>query len=112
LVAPYYGADEDGTRAGYPKVFVERIQHAYYPQMMIDMLPLTGSQFSVLRLDQTQPIGAHHQAFHKTGYRLSEDALDVLIEWLDWYWYGKILEEGYIHDYQRFIQNEVLGKIV
>ena len=32
IVAPYYGSDRDGTRAGYNPELVERIRHAEYPQ--------------------------------------------------------------------------------
>jgi hypothetical protein len=32
LVAPYYGADQGGTRGGWPPLFVQRIRRAFYPQ--------------------------------------------------------------------------------
>ena len=57
LVAPYYGADKDGTRAGWNAAFVDRIRHAEYPQYMWDTLPIGGPDVSILRLDHILPIG-------------------------------------------------------
>lgn len=95
LVAPYYGADEGADRSGFGALFQERIQYAVYPQLMRDMLPLPGSNFSILRLDQLQPIGAHYQSFERTGFRLSEDASLIVEEWLDWLITGTLPEELY-----------------
>lgn len=55
-VAPYFGTDGDGTRAGWREDFVTRIRHAEYPQYMLDVLPIGGVSSSVLRLDQTMRI--------------------------------------------------------
>ena len=40
VVAPYYGVDRDGSRAGYNPELVQRIRHAEYPQFVLDSLPL------------------------------------------------------------------------
>ena len=32
LVAPYYGADQNGKRSGYKPTFVEAVRHCEYPQ--------------------------------------------------------------------------------
>jgi hypothetical protein len=56
LVAPYYGADQDGTRAGWPPALVRRIRRGEYPQYICERLPLPGSDESILRLDQIQPL--------------------------------------------------------
>jgi len=39
---------------------------------------------SILRLDQMHPLGEHHQAFECYGYRLSDAALQIFDEWLNW----------------------------
>ena len=78
LVAPYYGADRDGTRAGYNPKFIERVRHIRYPQFVWDKLPLGGPKESILRLDHLQPIGRHHNSFKRTGYKLSEEAIEII----------------------------------
>jgi hypothetical protein len=76
LVAPYYGADQDGSRAGYNPKFAERVRHAIYPQFMLDRLPLDrGPTESLLRLDHIQPVGMHYYSFEHSGYELSEEAV-------------------------------------
>ena len=42
LVAPHYGADKNGKRAGYNPEFVERIRHCEYPQFIWNPLPIKG----------------------------------------------------------------------
>jgi hypothetical protein len=52
LVAPYYGVDEGGKRAGFKSEFVSRIRRCDYPQFMWDKLPIRGNTIeSILRLD-------------------------------------------------------------
>jgi hypothetical protein len=89
LVAPYFGVDKDGTRAGFNAAFVDRIRHCEYPQFMWDKLPLDSAprSGSILRLDQIQPIGCHHHSFKVAPHRLSDAAiavLDGLIQWVIW----------------------------
>lgn len=83
LVAPYYGADKDGTRAGYNPELLRRIRHAEYPQFMLDFLPIGGPKQSVLRFDHIQPVGLHYKFFEHTGFRLIDDAMQyVVADWL------------------------------
>ncbi len=35
IVAPYYGVDKNGKRAGYNSKLLERIRHAEYPQFLL-----------------------------------------------------------------------------
>lgn len=107
LVAPYYGADEGIDRSGFGALFQERIQYAVYPQLMRDMLPIPGSTFSILRLDQLQPIGAHHQALDRTGFKLSDDASLIVDEWLDWLITGTFPEDSFILEFQKSIQEKI-----
>jgi hypothetical protein len=84
LVAPFYGADQDGTRGGWHPEFVRRIRRAKYPQFVWDMLPLTGPSESILRLDHAFSISAHPEAFVFTPHRLSEEAVALVESWVSW----------------------------
>ena len=84
LVAPYYGADKSGTRAGFNPEFVARIKACEYPQYVWDRLPLAGSDVSILRLDQVRPIGNHPSSYQATGFELSEGAIEMLDEHVRW----------------------------
>lgn len=74
LVAPYYGTEQDGTRAGWPPALVQRIRWGEYPQYICDRLPLPGSDESILRLDHIQPLGSDPTVCDLTDYRLTVDA--------------------------------------
>jgi len=94
LAAPYFGADQSGTRGGLNPEFIRRIRHAKFPQYLLDQLPLSGPGFSVLRLDQLQPIGRHHDSYELTSWQLSEDALALVDEWLQWLFTGELDPQG------------------
>ncbi|MCP4050219.1 MAG: hypothetical protein GY730_05890 [bacterium] len=79
-IAPYFGVDQTG-RAGYNNNFVEKTKHACYPQFMWDRLPHTGKE-SILRFDHIQPLGMHYMSYKKLKYKLSNDAMDIIDEWL------------------------------
>lgn len=94
LVAPSYGADEDG-RAGYKPELVERIQRCEYPQFMWDILPIkTQTRESIIRLDQIQPIGKTTSSIEFTDFCLSEEALQIIYEWLEWLMTGVVSEDS------------------
>ena len=84
IVAPYYGVDKDGSRGGYKDEFVERIQLLEYWQFFYDKLPLPQVNASILRVDHMQPIGAEGQSYEILPYRLSDDAMKLMDEWLNW----------------------------
>lgn len=110
LVAPHYGVDQDGTRAGYNSAFVERIRHCEYPQFVWNPLPTKGGpNESILRMDQLQPIGAHYNSHRVTGFRLSDDAVEVMDELLQWVLSGGVPEGGHIASYRELIE-EVMGE--
>lgn len=95
LVAPYYGVQADGTRAGWNPEFVARIQRAEYSQYVWDILPVDGLPGgSILRLDHLFPIGADPANWVASEYRLRDDALAILDEWLSWHTSGAIVEGG------------------
>lgn len=104
LVAPYYGADRDGRRAGYNSELVNRIRHAEYPQFMLDYLPIGGSKQSILRLDHIQPVGLHYSAYEHLGFCLSDEAVELILnDWLQWLFYGGLPPDSFILDYQKEI---------
>jgi hypothetical protein len=105
LVAPHYGANKNGSRAGYNPVFVERIRHCEYPQFVWNPLPTKGGPTeSILRLDQLQPIGAHYHSHRVSEFKLSDDALEVMDELLQWLIWSGVLEGGNIASYRELIE--------
>lgn len=108
VVAPYYGVDRDGSRAGYNPELVRRIRHAEYPQFMLDSLPLAGgkkTERSILRLDHLQPVGMHYRAFVHTGFCLSTDARECIFQdWLNWYLWDDLPEDSLIRGFQKLVQ--------
>ncbi len=97
LAAPYFGADQDGSRAGWPSEFVQRIKLAEYPQYAYDRLPIGGAVESILRLDQVQPIGRHHDSYELTEFCLTADAMDIIDSWLIWLVTGSLDENSMLH---------------
>jgi len=83
LVAPYFSVGQDG-KGGYNPAFVERVRHVQYSRFFWDILPISSGKESMLRFDQIQPVGLHHQAFEKTDFRLCNEALGYVDEWLSW----------------------------
>lgn len=96
LVAPYFGADRStAKRAGFNEQFVERVRHCEYPQFMWDSLPMRGGpEVSILRLDQMQPMGFHHHSYSLTGYKLSDTALEIMDELMQWLIWGGFQEDS------------------
>lgn len=93
LVAPYYGVGRTEKRAGWHEPFVKRIGSCEYPQFLLDALPFGDEPASVLRLDQVQPVGRHHDSFSSTKFMLSEDAMDVIDQWLQWLHTGVLTQD-------------------
>lgn len=104
LVAPYYGVDKDGSRAGYNPQLVQRIRHAEYPQFFWDELPISGPKESILRFDHLQAIGLHYYTYELSGYKLSDEAIELIIDdWLQWLFFGGLPKKSFIIDYQKNI---------
>jgi hypothetical protein len=100
LVAPSYGADEDG-RSGYKPELVERIRRCEYPQFMWDLLPIKGqTQESIIRLDQLQPLGKTTTTIEFTNFCLSEEALSYVYEWLEWLMTGTLDEDSKFNEHR------------
>jgi hypothetical protein len=96
LVAPYYGGEQDGTRAGYPKEFLDRVRRCEFPQFMVDFLPPGYRDQSVLYLNQIQPLGKDHGSIELLDYRLSDQALAIMDEWVTWLVTGLLPQKGYL----------------
>ncbi|EGQ9965951.1 hypothetical protein ACQ902_003174 [Vibrio mimicus] len=103
IVAPYYGVDAGSKRAGYSEAFTERVRHCEYSQFLWDKLPLNGADESILRFDHLMPIGAHYNSYKQTGYRLSQEALAILDDYLLWHLHGGVPEESVILEYRELI---------
>jgi len=91
IVAPYYGVDPGTRRGGFNPEFVERVRLCEYPHFMWDQLPIQGStKESIMRLDQMQPVGRSRDSIEFTNYCLSDSALLILDEWLEWLFAGTL----------------------
>lgn len=97
LVAPYYGADQSGGRSGWNPEFLKRIRRAEYPQYMWDSLPGQSKvKDSVLRFDHIQPVGSDPKGLTLTKFKLSDEALEILEEWMQWLRLGRLDPQGTI----------------
>ena len=105
LACPYFGADQDGKRSGYSPQFVERVRHCEYPQFFWDKLPIDGPQESILRLDQIQPVGTHHNSYQLSAFKLSDDALEVIDELIQWQIWGGVRADSLIALYRQEIES-------
>ncbi|PHR26215.1 MAG: hypothetical protein COA36_12770 [Desulfotalea sp.] len=112
LVAPYYGGDQDGSRGGFPEEFLEQIRHARCPQLFFDQLPTDSKvNSSIMRFDHMQTIGSHYNSYELTGYKLTEEALSVVDEWLDWFIKGGLPSDGIVISYQDLIRECILDVV-
>lgn len=103
IVAPYYGVPANGTRAGWPSAFVERIRRCEYPQYMWDRVPIGSTSESILRLDHLQPIGRHYNSYEVHDRALSESALRILDQWLDWHRCGTLDSASALYDIRELL---------
>ena len=106
VVAPYYGADQDGTRAGWHPDLIRRIRWGEYPQFICERLPISGPEESVLRLDQLQPLGCDPKLSDLTEYQLSQEALGIVDDWLTWHLFGGIPEGSFLADARSVLLDE------
>lgn len=95
LVAPFYGANEGGQRAGFSPAFVERVRRCEYKQFWWDILPETGWKTdSIMRLDQVQPVGRNHSIVEVTNHCISEIGLIIMEQFLEWFCYDRLAEDS------------------
>lgn len=107
LVAPYYGVRSKLNRAGFKPAFVERVRHCEYSQFMWDSLPFASGEESILRLDHIQPIGSHHDSYKLSGYKLSDEALEIFDQCLNLCIYDGVEEDSILFDYRDMIEDIV-----
>lgn len=98
LIAPYYGMEGGEKRAGWKPPLVDRIRRCEFPQYVWDKLPVDGAEFSILRLDHLQPVGRHHDSYESTPFCLSQEALGIVDEWLQWMMTGGLDPQGVLMD--------------
>lgn len=99
LIAPYYGSEATELRAGWHGALVERIQRCEYPQFMWERLPInTPPRESILKFDQIQPLGNHYKSYEVTDYVLSDNALEVLNDWLMWLIRNEMPQDSYLYE--------------
>jgi hypothetical protein len=85
VVAPYYGIPQSSTRGGFNQQFIDRVRLAEYPEYVWDSLPIVSkARESILMLNQVQPIGRHYNSHELTKFRLTDDALDCIDDWVEW----------------------------
>jgi len=106
LVAPCYGIEKTSTRAGWFQPLVDRIRRCEYPQFILEHLPppYDGTQ-SIVRLDQLQPIGKHHNSFKPGEFRLSDEALQLVDQWFDWLRAGTLDASTELADARELLMN-------
>lgn len=93
-MAPYYGVDRGKKRSGFNPELVERVRLCEYPHFMWDQLPIDSStKESIMRLDQMQPVERSRDSIEFTKYCLSDSALLILDEWLEWLFTGSLGEK-------------------
>ncbi len=72
---------------------------------MWDCLPLnTGGEGSILRLDHIMPIGRHSDWYRFTEYRLDDEAVATLRQWLEWLLEGEIAEDSNLGQIREVLQ--------
>ena len=99
LIAPFYGAEQDGSRGGWSEAFKTRIRRAEYPQYVWDSLPIPGKpKESILRLDHLMPIGADPASYERFPFRLSQDGLGIIHDWLSWLQTGVLSKSTVLSD--------------
>lgn len=105
LVAPSYGADES-RRSGYTPELIARIQRCEYPQFIWDILPIhSQTKESIIRLDQLQPVGKSTDSIEFTNYCLTEEALGLVYEWMEWLMTGQVDEDSLFNEYREFLRS-------
>jgi hypothetical protein len=101
LVAPFFTADPGGVRAGYTPAFVERVRRCEYQQFFWDTLPgsKSGSD-SIMRLDHTQPVGRDHSVVEVTNYKLSDLALEIMEQYLNWFFNDQLPADSVLYGFK------------
>lgn len=92
LVAPFFGADRDGMRAGVAPDLLDQVRWLKWPQFLWDQLPVSGSSVSLLRLDRAFTVGRHQDSVSWTEHVLSANAIEFVQQQFVWLNSGVIVE--------------------
>lgn len=82
-----------------PPQFIERVRHVRYPQFFWDKLPIGGPSESLLRFDHLQPIGWNSESFETTGYRLCDQAVEILDDVFNFYLLDRVRKDCDLKDF-------------
>ena len=111
LVVPSYGIKRKIGGEKFSTEFKKRIRQGLYPQYILENLPISSNdRESYIRLDHIQPIGKHHQSIELTPYYLTEEALNILDEWIDWLFYGTLDPKSELYLIKELIDEELIKK--
>ncbi len=61
---------------------------------MLDNLPLTGNGQSILRFDHLLAVGNAITNFELTDYKLSQEAIEIVLDWTQWLIEGDVPAES------------------
>lgn len=86
-VAPVYSVG-DGREAPSPE-FLRRVRRCEYPSYLHLDMPREKLP-SIVRFDQLQPVGATLGTIELTPHRLSDDAVALLDDWMQWLFAGTL----------------------
>ncbi|MCA9716631.1 MAG: hypothetical protein KC468_18310, partial [Myxococcales bacterium] len=88
-VAPLFLAET------WPEALVASVRRAQHPQYVWDRPPLEESRPMILRLDALRSLHREHRELVRfTGFRLAQGALELLDDWLMWWFTGRVPEGG------------------
>ena len=101
LVAPFFTAEQGPDRKGYTPAFVERVRRCEYPQFFWDTLPESKSgATSLMKLDHIQPVGRNHSVVEVTNYKLSDLAVEIMKQFLDWFLHDQLPDDSVFYGFK------------
>jgi hypothetical protein len=91
--------------SGWKRGTVTRIRHCEWSQYMWDILPDSQYGESVFLFGQMQSFSSDYRTYRKSGYRLTDKALDLMDDWLLWYFYGDLSNDGDLRTAREILLN-------
>ena len=98
LIAPYFGADADGSRAGWPEVLVDAIERCSSRSTSGTRCRSGARRNRYCALTSFNRWRTSSTAFTYTGFELCQDAVALLDEWVRWYRTGTMDPEGPLYE--------------
>ena len=56
-------------------------------------------------LNRIQPLGRHYNSYELTKFRLSDDALEVIDDWIEWLLTGTLSRDGVLQLFRDGVAN-------